>query len=259
MLRFQAQRLGPRPEPLALEALEVGSVCFSVTFSDQEKMLPTMEPVVFIGNDLCRGDNGKIYLQDWNSYQRDVRYSESSAADPDMESASFFSAPMIEVDYLFDYDHALEELMRCSLRRRLVEAPQVSSVTNSDCLLHFEERELKRDPELLPAALLGVGDAYFSVQFADRTMLHPSLEALIYLGRDLDHVDDDELYFQDAKSYFEGTRYLVTKAGPGAIFLLESAMQPWVFDYERALDLLLECSLRRRSLAHGVGTDRPRF
>jgi hypothetical protein len=246
MIRFQKQNLGPRPEPLMFDELELGSVYFSVTFSDKENLLPTMEPLVFIGNDLCRGDTGKIYLQDWQSYQRNVAYGEASATDSDTDSAYFFSAPMTEVDYLFDYDHALEELMRCSLRRRLVGASQAAGTVLSNHLLHFEERELNQDPEPLSAALLREESAYFSVNFVDRAMLYPALEALIYIGRDLDNVDYDELYFQDADSYVKGARYQVTKAPHKARILLESAKQPWVFDYERALDLLMACSLRRR-------------
>jgi len=52
------------------------------------------------------------------------------------------------------------------------------------------------------------------------------------------------MYFQDAASYRDGLRYGAEASDQGAEFYAGSIQA--VFTFEKALELLLACSLRRR-------------
>jgi len=92
--------------------LREGEIYYSVSFIDKELLIPELEPKVFIGRDLASGDHGFLYFQDVSSYSNHVRYGTPSAGavfDRYLESQS---------SGVFDYEGALNELMRCSLRRQ---------------------------------------------------------------------------------------------------------------------------------------------
>jgi hypothetical protein len=66
----------------------------------------------------------------------------------------------------------------------------------------------------------------------------------VFIGRNIEPDDENEPYFQDFESYKHGTRLDSSTADDEAIF--ESGAEKHVFEYERALDLLMSCALRRR-------------
>ncbi len=86
------------------------------------------------------------------------------------------------------------------------------------------------------------GKTYFSVHFVDKEMSTPELTPLVYIGRNLAENDTDALYFQDAASYLEGIRFGDGNEGD---FHTVDGGTPFVYDFERALDRLLYCSLTR--------------
>jgi hypothetical protein len=112
--------------------------------------------------------------------------------------------------------------------------------------MHFEGRELKPYAQPISAAELREGTVYFSVHFVDSEMLIPIVAPLVFVGRDLEPGDDGQLYFQDIESYRRGVRYGSTAEDDLASFILEPEERPVIFDYERALEELMSCSLRRR-------------
>jgi hypothetical protein len=112
--------------------------------------------------------------------------------------------------------------------------------------MHFEARELKTYAEPLTAEELVDGEVYFTVHFIDEAMLTPVMDTLVFIGRDLEPDDQGELYFQDASSYRDGVRYATARESDRATFIMEAANKPWIFDFERALEMLMECSLKRR-------------
>jgi hypothetical protein len=117
--------------------------------------------------------------------------------------------------------------------------------------MRFEERELKPYAEPVTPDTLKAGEVYFSVQFTDEDMLVPIMETWVFAGRNLDSedVDVDRLYFQDVESYLQGIRY-ESAADENASFQVPSKNDiNHIFDYERALDQLMKCSLRRRKVA----------
>jgi hypothetical protein len=116
-MRFEERQLKRYAEPVSNGELKEDSVYFFVNFVDDEMLLPNMEPVVFAGRDLEQGDAGRVYFQDVDSFRRGVRYGQTE----DGDDATFYSGSEKELAHVFDYEHALEVLMACSIRR--IESP----------------------------------------------------------------------------------------------------------------------------------------
>lgn len=116
--------------------------------------------------------------------------------------------------------------------------------------MQFEARELKPYAQPVLPEDLRKGDTYFSVQFADERMLVPIIEPIVFLGRNLAEGDKDVLYFQKFESYSSGIRYDSCPERNAADFKLRGPDEiKHIFEFERALDELLSCSLRRRGRA----------
>ena len=130
--------------------------------------------------------------------------------------------------------------------------------------LKFPEREIYRYAEHVPPSDLKIGQVYFRFSYLDEQMTVPELTPLVFIGRDLDPPTDEshQLYFQDAASYFSGVRW-EDPTPPITGQTEEERFESWfargnfeVFDestgasvceFEKALNLLLLCSLERRS------------
>ena len=111
--------------------------------------------------------------------------------------------------------------------------------------LYFQGRELKPYGEFASGANLVEGETYFAVHFVDDRMHIPELTPLVFIGRNRQRGDAGLLYFQDAGSYVAGVRYESASGDGGAEFHVVDEDTPLVLEFERALDLLLWCSLRR--------------
>ncbi len=119
--------------------------------------------------------------------------------------------------------------------------------------MRFEGRDLKTYAEPVSASELREGAVYFSVQFVDEELLIPTVEPLVFIGRNLDPADVELLYFQDAGSYRQGIRHDSASNDNEARFYAQPKDQiSHIFEYERALDVLMSCALsRRKTLAEG--------
>jgi hypothetical protein len=109
---------------------------------------------------------------------------------------------------------------------------------------------------------LVVGQVYFRLGFADEEMLVPELRPLVFVGRDLDPEDaDGRLFFQDYASYARGARWGIEPPpldgateierieqflARGWFETIQESATTGVFTFEKALDSLLSCSLRRQ-------------
>jgi hypothetical protein len=124
--------------------------------------------------------------------------------------------------------------------------------------VHFEGREIKSYGDYLRAADLVVGRVYFRTSFVDMDAAIPELVPLVFIGRDL-RPGQPGLYFQDAASYVSGDRYdastpiQATGSAPIPSGKPGRRFERWaeqryssVYEFERALDELLACSIRRR-------------
>lgn len=110
-MRFEARELNPYAEPVSTEELREGEIYFGVLYLDDDGLVPTLEPKVYIGRDLEPGDTNTFYFQDFASYRRGVRF-ESDIGD---NEAAFETGAERHV---FEYERALDLLMACALRRK---------------------------------------------------------------------------------------------------------------------------------------------
>ena len=121
--------------------------------------------------------------------------------------------------------------------------------------MRFEARDLKPFAEPVVSKGLREGEVYFSVTFVDDEMFIPALEPLIFAGRNLDPGDVGRVYFQDVESYRRGVRFNTTSDESPAVFQSgDENSTLHIFEYERALDALLACSLRRQRRDGSAGT-----
>lgn len=115
--------------------------------------------------------------------------------------------------------------------------------------MKFEERELKPYAEPVEVGELVPGKVYFSVTFLDEEMLIPKLEPLVFLGMNLEPGDSGKVWFQDFESHASGTKLdSSTEDEPGAFFCGDEHQTGHIFTFERALDVLMVCALKRRKL-----------
>jgi hypothetical protein len=114
-------------------------------------------------------------------------------------------------------------------------------------LIHFEEREIKPYAEAVSATELKIGEVYFFVNYVDH-LLTPTMETVVFIGRNLEEGDVGILYFQDVRSYRQGVSYEWTTEGnsKATIYAALESQTAHIFEYEQALDGLLGCWLRRR-------------
>jgi|SRR5690242_19733726 hypothetical protein len=112
--------------------------------------------------------------------------------------------------------------------------------------MRFEARELKPYAEPVSPEDLREGEVYFAVFYLDDNATIPVLTPRVFIGRDLDPGDKDELYFQDFDSYKRGVRFESATKKDEAIF--ETGAEKHIFEYENALDVLMSCALRRRKI-----------
>jgi hypothetical protein len=110
--------------------------------------------------------------------------------------------------------------------------------------MRFEARDLKPAAEPVDPGSLKEGKVYWAVTFFDDDMLIPNMEPLVFAGRNLGG-DDNSLYFQDIDSYRRGVRYGTPSHGGPATFHSGDAVNH-MFEFDRALDVILSCSIRRQ-------------
>ena len=110
----------------------------------------------------------------------------------------------------------------------------------------FEGRTIKPFAEYVLWPDLAVGQTYFAVDFVDDDLHVPEVRPLVFVGRNLNEGDSNLLYFQDAYSYRDGLRFETLAEGDDALFHTIADTSPFVQTFERALDVLLRCSLERR-------------
>jgi hypothetical protein len=111
---FEARELKLVRNPVLQSELREGSVYFCLSYVDADLLIPIMETVVYIGRISDRDGAPKLYFQDIDSYREGIR--RDTPADENYATFSSRSENMLED--IFEYEQAIEELMRCSLRRR---------------------------------------------------------------------------------------------------------------------------------------------
>jgi hypothetical protein len=113
-MRFEARELKPYAEPVVPEELREEEAYFSLQYVDEELLVPILLALVFIGRNLAEGDVDLMYFQDYESFGQGLRYSPAAAE----ELTEFHVFGPKDISHIFEYEHALDELMKCALRRR---------------------------------------------------------------------------------------------------------------------------------------------
>jgi hypothetical protein len=113
-MHIEGRELKSYVEPITSNELEESCIYFLHNYYDEEMLIPMLEPCVFVGRNLAKGDVGLVYFQDLDSYRQGIRYDSVDKANP----ATFEIVPENEMNHIFTYERALDSLLRCSLRRR---------------------------------------------------------------------------------------------------------------------------------------------
>jgi len=112
-MRIEARELKPFTEPVLSNELQEGRTYFSLTYADEDMLIPILTPLVFVGRNLADGQ-AALYFQDIDSYRQGIRI---DSTDED-RSATFDICLENEIIHIFTYEYALDELLHCSLRRK---------------------------------------------------------------------------------------------------------------------------------------------
>jgi len=112
-LRFERE-VKPYAEPITATELRSETVYFFVHFADEDMLIPTMQAVVFVGENLDEGDEDQVYFQDIDSFDRGVRYGDKA----DGDYVLFHKGSRNELGHVFTFEHALDVLIACSLRHQ---------------------------------------------------------------------------------------------------------------------------------------------
>lgn len=118
-MHFEERKIAPNAEPILEDSLKEGEVYFSVQYGENELLTPRMEPLVFAGEYVGSDGLSRLRFQDVWSYRKGVRHDSN-----DSSEASFQSARRGHTNHIFEYDRALDELMRCALRRKKARGSQ---------------------------------------------------------------------------------------------------------------------------------------
>lgn len=117
MMRFEGRDLPPYLETVPRDSLVEGELYFSVHYCGDQLTLPVLLSLVFVGQDLVPGDSGEYYFQDLESYVAGHRFGDGydDAAD-NVPAPQFHHGDIVKS--IQTYEQAIDELLRCALRRQ---------------------------------------------------------------------------------------------------------------------------------------------
>ena len=91
------------------------------------------------------------------------------------------------------------------------------------------------------------GSVYFFLNYVDEELLIPTMETVVFIGKDLAAGDSGRVYFQDISSYRDGIRFSTKSKSDYANYYSGSEQEvAHVFEFEHALDELKRCAWRRQ-------------
>jgi hypothetical protein len=235
-VRFEERELQPFSMPVSATELREGSVYFALTYTPEDMTIPLMETLLFVGRDLDPGDVGRVYFQELTFHSPGIRRGVEASND----EADRGWLMEDDLNHIFEYEQALDGIMKCALRRRKLykQGP-----------MRWEEGELSADAQPISPAELQEGSVYFAIDYIDEIRLTPVMKTLVFIGRDLNVGDTSKFYFQDLYSHADGFHDDSPDKPDWATFHVESENQPiHTFEFEHALEELMRCSVRRRKV-----------
>lgn len=117
-MRFEGRDLKSYLQTVPPENLIEGHLYFHITYVDDGMLMPIINSLIFVGKNLNEQDEDKYYFQDLDSYSAGIRYETASPESP----AVFHTGDIIKS--IQTYEQALDELLRCFLRRRKAETSE---------------------------------------------------------------------------------------------------------------------------------------
>ena len=108
--------------------------------------------------------------------------------------------------------------------------------------------EIPESPSSVDASELQEGTVCFRLAYFDADLSVPSVEPVVYIGRNLEPGDEAVVYFQDCASYGKGVRFGALTLGVGAAIFesFDADGGTNILHFEQAVDELLRCAIRRR-------------
>lgn len=101
-------------EPVDPDQLRVGETYFSVTFIDEQMLVPQMRPLVYIGKGVPPARRHQFVFQDAPSYNAGI----DPKSPPEDWNVEFHAYTKSSVSSVYAFDAALNVLDRCARRRR---------------------------------------------------------------------------------------------------------------------------------------------
>ena len=124
-LTFETRTLKPRADYVRSDQLRNGETYFIVDYADSDLLVPEMQAVVFVGRDVELSVSGHLYFQDMHSYRDGLRVDDEYRNDEPVEEFRGFLHKFAEVQpAVMDFENAIDELLRCYLRRRASTRPE---------------------------------------------------------------------------------------------------------------------------------------
>ena len=91
------------------------------------------------------------------------------------------------------------------------------------------------------------GHPCYRVSYCDRDLLHPVVETLVYVGKNLSDSDTEESwYFQDPPSYAKGGSFLESESAEHQIFCFKATELSSMHDLDGLLGELAAVRARQR-------------
>lgn len=118
-MHFEGRTLKPYAEPVSANNLVVGSTYFILSFIDEDMVVPVLDTVNFLGASLGSDGLRRFRFQDSVSYRDSSNNTAEIAACPSEAPTitHFLECAEGELSGVFEFEHALDLLLACSIRR----------------------------------------------------------------------------------------------------------------------------------------------
>lgn len=110
---FEGRELKEYIEPVKWKDFKMGSVYFTISFTERELLNPIIGSWVFVGKNL--GNRQGFYFQELIPYHKGIRYDSASQEE---KKDKFMHAYENQPNDIFEYECLLDQLLKCSLRRK---------------------------------------------------------------------------------------------------------------------------------------------
>jgi hypothetical protein len=117
-LRFEGRVLAPLSEYVKSVDLNEGETYFMVGYADPDLLIPQLEAVVFVGREIEAGETGHVYFQDIDSYRDGIRIDGPDTEEKADGVRGYLHKFAEDVPAVFSFDSAIDDLLRCYLRRK---------------------------------------------------------------------------------------------------------------------------------------------